>query len=222
LDRFYDLGKTGVKNIRITSARARISGDGEILLTGLRDGRKVLGLGGYGSGERRTSVKRTVEDCCAMDANRLACDGFFNFGGIASGTYTWRRGDDEEPAATVGFEVNAGAERPWFRVHYTVTNARTGERRDVDETGALAITRVAGGGRRFWFTCFGCGRRVGKLYLPAAEYYFRCRKCHDLTYRSCQESHKYDRMVYKFFPDLVIKFGRYLSPGKIWKIVMGE
>jgi hypothetical protein len=38
-----------------------------------------------------------------------------------------------------------------------------------------------------------CGRRVGKLHLPPHGRYFGCRHCHDLTYASCQESHKFDR-----------------------------
>jgi hypothetical protein len=38
------------------------------------------------------------------------------------------------------------------------------------------------------------GRRVGKLYLPPGARYFGCRLCYDLTYTSCQESHKYDRL----------------------------
>ena len=55
------------------------------------------------------------------------------------------------------------------------------------------------GGVRWWFlctlTCDGryCGRRVGKLYLPPGGRYYGCRHCYDLTYKSCQLSHKYER-----------------------------
>jgi hypothetical protein len=35
---------------------------------------------------------------------------------------------------------------------------------------------------------------VGKLYLPPGGRYYGCRHCYDLTYTSCQESHKYDGM----------------------------
>jgi hypothetical protein len=35
-----------------------------------------------------------------------------------------------------------------------------------------------------WFICPACQRRVGKLYLPAGELVFLCRKCHDLAYRA--------------------------------------
>jgi hypothetical protein len=37
-----------------------------------------------------------------------------------------------------------------------------------------------------WFICPACQQRVGKLYLPAGEAVFLCRKCHDLAYRAQQ------------------------------------
>lgn len=66
-------------------------------------------------------------------------------------------------------------------------------------------------GRRWWFTCplivngVSCRRRIGQLYLPPGEQFFGCRTCHDLTYRSCQESHKYARLAarYGIDPELV-------------------
>lgn len=50
------------------------------------------------------------------------------------------------------------------------------------------------GGRRPWFICGNCGRRVAVLY--GAGKYFACRHCYDLTYRSSQES---DSRFSKFF-----------------------
>ena len=53
------------------------------------------------------------------------------------------------------------------------------------------------GGLRWWFTCplvvggRSCTRRAGKLYLRGG--YFGCRRCQDLTYRSCQEAHQAER-----------------------------
>ena len=40
-----------------------------------------------------------------------------------------------------------------------------------------------------WFVCplVGCGRRVGKLYLPPGGRYYGCRHCYRLTYESAQE-----------------------------------
>ena len=51
---------------------------------------------------------------------------------------------------------------------------------------------------RWWFSCphmvksKECGRRVGKLYRPPQKPYFACRHCLELTYESCQKSHRYD------------------------------
>jgi hypothetical protein len=62
----------------------------------------------------------------------------------------------------------------------------------------LLTTEPNFGGVRWWFACpftiegERCNRRVAKLYLPPGEHEFGCRKCHDLTYQSSQESHKYD------------------------------
>jgi len=58
---------------------------------------------------------------------------------------------------------------------------------------ALQPTYPNYGGVRWWFTCpfrsgqGGCGRRVGKLYLPRIESYFGCRACHLLSYRSTRK-----------------------------------
>ncbi len=46
------------------------------------------------------------------------------------------------------------------------------------------------GKRRFYFQCAECGKRVGKIYLPPGGDRFACRRCHGLTYRSCQEHNK--------------------------------
>lgn len=57
------------------------------------------------------------------------------------------------------------------------------------------------GGHRWWFTCplasngIACEKRVGKLHLPLDGTYFGCRTCHDLTYRSCQEAHRFERAM---------------------------
>ena len=56
----------------------------------------------------------------------------------------------------------------------------------------LLTTQLYSGGKRYWFSCPNCRRRVGRLHLPHGRRYFFCRRCHDLTYMSCQESHKFD------------------------------
>jgi hypothetical protein len=47
----------------------------------------------------------------------------------------------------------------------------------------------------WWFRCplvvagVPCRGRCRKLYLPPGARYFGCRRCHQLTYTSCRESH---------------------------------
>jgi len=52
------------------------------------------------------------------------------------------------------------------------------------------------GGRRFWFICPDCTRRVGVLYF-ANEKHFACRLCHKLTYISTKENHKFDSLFWQ-------------------------
>lgn len=49
----------------------------------------------------------------------------------------------------------------------------------------LAQTPCYFGGFRWWMLCPTCNRRVGKLYLIGQ---YKCRNCHDLTYRSRNRS----------------------------------
>jgi len=62
----------------------------------------------------------------------------------------------------------------------------------IEQDIALQPTYPHYGVLRWWFTCpfrsgqGGCGRRVGKLYLPRRGTYFGCRSCHGLAYRSGQ------------------------------------
>jgi hypothetical protein len=60
----------------------------------------------------------------------------------------------------------------------------------------LVTTRCNYGGFRWWYLCPNtqCRNRVGKLYMPYHAKYFLCRDCHNLTYESCRESHKFDRL----------------------------
>jgi hypothetical protein len=65
---------------------------------------------------------------------------------------------------------------------------------------SITTTPCHYGGGRYWFRCPAvvdgvlCENRVGVLYLPPGGTVFGCRQCHGLTYESCQQSHKYDRV----------------------------
>ena len=46
----------------------------------------------------------------------------------------------------------------------------------------LAKQRLPRGGFRWWGFCPRCGRRIGKLHMPAGQHEFACRHCYGLTY----------------------------------------
>lgn len=142
-------------------------------------------MGGYGSGRWRYHVpKVTVECCLSVDAAVLKEE----IVSIYRGTYS-------------------GAELPWSvsgRMQGTLRIVLrqgwrggvmmylyfTGDSQRAAETIFLQTTTPHYGGFRFWLICPlpECKRQVRKVYLPPGGYYFACRRCHHLTYRSCQEA----------------------------------
>ncbi len=46
----------------------------------------------------------------------------------------------------------------------------------------LTLTKTNFGGKRLWFLCPNCSRRVGALYLPSQALFFACRHCYGLRY----------------------------------------
>jgi hypothetical protein len=156
-------------------------------------------MGGSGSGRWGWHDKKTtVEECLILSAGKLARDGIIAQS-AGSGCFWWTNTGTGGRTASAGYSREIDGELIVLRLRYTVAR-RGGDKHDVEEPIPLRITPSAVGGRRWWFTCplvangRPCGRRVSKLYLPPGAWYFGCRHCHDLTYTSCQESHRYDRM----------------------------
>ena len=157
-------------------------------------------MGGYGSGRWNWHTKATtVDECRHIDAARWMREGILAPDLRCSGGRVWKHGYTGEPTASIGYEVNTTIPEPWVRLSYTST-PRRGEPQHYDYRISLATTQPHFGGLRWWFQCplikqgQACERRVAKLYLPPGGLYFGCRQCYELTYESCQESHKYDRL----------------------------
>jgi hypothetical protein len=154
-------------------------------------------MGGPGSGYR-WSRKTTVEDCLTLDINSLVRNGtIYVDAWNNTGTLTWINTTTGERTSSVGFWVNTRDEGgPYFKLTYTIKS--TGD--EVEYKIPLETTRPNYGGLRWWFLCplfrdgKYCGRRVSKLHLPPGGKHYGCRHCYDLTYQSCQDSHKDDRM----------------------------
>jgi hypothetical protein len=163
-------------------------------------------MGGSGSGRWRWHDKKTtVEECLILSAGKLARDGIIAQS-PGSGWLQWTNTATGERTASLGYSREMDNDLVVLRLRFTVSR-RDGEAVDVEEAIWLQTTPSAVGGRRWWFTCplvvsgRACGRRVGKLYLPSGARYFGCRHCHDLTYTSCQESHRYDRLFSRLADD---------------------
>jgi hypothetical protein len=133
-------------------------------------------MGGSGSG--RSQGKYAVEDCFDLSISELA-----------------RRGFHTEPDWRRFKHWPAGWDEPPFILFYWFDEADNGMRLLLDEPHQyikLNCTYPHLGGQRWWFNCPSCDRRCSKLYLPPRDRIFLCRICHDLTYRSCQQSHSAD------------------------------
>ncbi len=98
------------------------------------------------------------------------------------------------------FEVGDDDKRILRLIYATATDGRWDLEHRVEQVVPLQTTQPHFGGLRWWFSCpqlidgKECGRRVGKLYRPPDQRHFACRNCLDLTYESCQKSHRYDRL----------------------------
>jgi len=152
-------------------------------------------MGGAGSGRWGWRDKKTtVEECLTLTAGKLARDGVIARSS-GSGWLSWTSTTTGEQTASAGYSREGNDDLVVLRLRYTV-GRRDGEKQDIEVPIVIQTTPSAVGGIRWFFTCplivngRSCGRRVGKLYLPPVARYFGCRHCHDLTYTSCQESHR--------------------------------
>jgi LSD1 subclass zinc finger protein len=145
-------------------------------------------MGGPTSGNWFPRCKKdTVEDALALDVRNLrpairahVADTF---------SVTWGMNHRN---ASIGLSIEWDAAGPWDAAVPIVTLDYSYNDEEVCIRVRLESTPTNFYGERWWFTCplivdgVTCERRVGKLYLPPGARYFRCRVCHDLTYRSCQ------------------------------------
>jgi len=135
-------------------------------------------------------TKLTVEQCNSISTRWLREHGYFC--SYQMGNIGWlnRFG---ELAGSVGFFIFTGVEEryPCINFKYTITN-QYGKETEHNYRVTLDSTPCYFGGRRWWFLCpmNVCRRRVGALYLVRED--FRCRHCYNLTYKSCQDNHKFD------------------------------
>jgi hypothetical protein len=162
------------------------------VLSNLNDlGKRGQTLGGFGSGRHWFSKKTTVEECLTLNIEEFTSGDLLRPTSWAE--LRWYRGREETASVDyslkdIGFKEGRSA--------YVLTLhsplIRRGQRIPITQGIPLLTTQLRSGGKRYWFSCPNCKRRVGRLHLPYGMSYFLCRRCYDLTYMSCQESHKFD------------------------------
>ena len=136
-------------------------------------------MGGPGSGWYcRGHARPTTDDHHSIDIRRWKREGLLEprqkFGlqwqtadGKVDASVTVRTGPDR---VILSYRYRRAGEREWRKARYPVL---------------LDWTACHLGGRRPWFLCPGCGRRVAILYL---WHPFMCRQCLLLAYPSQRES----------------------------------
>jgi hypothetical protein len=133
-------------------------------------------LGGFGSGRHGLYKRTTVEECLTLDVNKLVKVDLLH---RSFGEVGWFRRGVETASASYTLKE---------RESVYVLTLHSPLNQDI----SLVTTELPWGGKRYWFSCPNCRRRVGTLHLPPGRNYFLCRRCYDLTYTSCRESHSFD------------------------------
>lgn len=166
-------------------------------------------MGNWNSGRwHNYKKKRVVGDCVILKSDLLNESQYFHgdrswlHSGGCLGSFKSDYGEE------VSFSFHDLADKEdgctILYTSYFKTNCR-GQRslRELLST-ELDVTTLVSGGLRVWWKCPQCGIRVRNLYSPPGPHTFACRDCHDLTYKSCQESHNWEE---RYLAKLGAKFG---------------
>ena len=142
-------------------------------------------MGGYGSGNRyRRNKKATLDDTLRLDIRTLKRLGF-----LRPGYWPLYWSSDGHNRDSIGLEVES--DHMMLRYQHCATG---GDWQAVREVVMFDFTACHYGGKRTWFLCPRCQRRVGVLYSYRGR--FLCRHCHGLHY-GCQQETDLDRMYRK-------------------------
>jgi hypothetical protein len=109
----------------------------------------------------------------------------------------WSRNGDE--TGRINYDLLLDADDPKIVLHYKSRNRGEEEWTSLDYSISLSPVSCNFGGKRWYFGCPWCNKRIAVLY--SHEYYFVCRQCANLTYESCQESKRMRGYPWKVLTD---------------------
>lgn len=172
-------------------------------------------MGGRGSGHYSHGSgngRPTIGECLRIDAWRVY-RAYHKRG--AWFTWHWSQGGEECASVSVRVLPDAvtsptlhpcqGPGAVVFSYRHTPSPWHGGEPRDVENVVPLTWTSPHYGGRRPWFLCTGCARRVGVLILGGGA--VLCRRCRGLAYEVQRERRSYrlmrrrDKLLARLGPD---------------------
>ncbi len=144
-----------------------------------------------------TNKKNTVNDYRSIRISRFRRDGLL-IHDSNQWNIRWTNRLGEEPRSIdFTFEIDYGSPLSGrMTLSYGYKDRSTHVSEAVSQHIWLQTTVCNFGGHRWWFLCpfptaeGECQRRVGVLYLSGKH--VGCRQCFNLTYSSCQDSHKVD------------------------------
>ena len=142
-------------------------------------------MGGFGSTRWRwQSTKWCVEDCGCLDIDKL----------IAAGLLQHDRGyieclKGEGKTTLMRFTLKPSGDPKCLYLYLFFAGGPCGQQITCEPIPIeMRPQRI---GKRYFFRChLLCASRVRKLYRPTARDTWGCRRCHKLTYRSCQQHDK--------------------------------
>lgn len=134
-------------------------------------------MGGMGSGHSRRH--NSTSGYLRLDVNKLHRGGWLEPGRACSWQWTWGYYEDK---STISILALAASLRLTFRVKSSGEDWQS-----VAQDVKIDRTPCNYGGKRPWFLCPRCGRRVSVLYGRKAFY---CRTCHCLAYQSQSEGYE--------------------------------
>jgi len=135
-------------------------------------------VGGVGSGRLPSlDTRLTVEDCQPLDIRWLDRENLLNAG---RSTVSWLKGD--RIVGSIVIEGSARSATLYFRTRYRSDKDWVEQQQRV----TFAWTDCSLGGRRIWWQCPVCDRRIAILYILRDT--FECRKCLGLQYPSQSEN----------------------------------
>lgn len=147
----------------------------------------------------RFDKKQTTDDLLQLSIGWLKKHNYLRENTIIYGKLIWKRtcswGDTKEIASLMCMS-NFNGEKRNITLAY-----RYGGNEDINLNLPVVCTSPHFGGKRYWFLCPKCGKKVAFLY---GGKYFWCRDCHNLSYptqqmgfmsRMLERSRKYENRV---------------------------